>query len=163
MIMELDILTVKHFQEYPIWEYISCDSTKIKPVKRYPVDNMDDRIFGVQGRMFNGALIWMNFSNYYVDSKEYTDQFVLATFYHRRNDEDSIKLYRYHDSGYNNGHNPTAISKYLDMPIDDIFPIEINITHLLKRQCECSVYKLNKTPPMALTEKEWMRLAIKIN
>jgi hypothetical protein len=122
-------LSISDIKSVPIWQYSNDDSDelRVKPVKKIPVKNLFGKVVATQVKLANGMLFWAIIGNVDIANQVLTEHFLTLSIY---NNHEWFNLARYHDLNYNeNG--PIALSKFLDMRLDDIFPISYDIRSLV--------------------------------
>ena len=118
-------LSIQDLESTSIWQYINDDSNELalKPLKTIPVKNLTGKIVATQVKLVNGSLFWGLIGNIDTTNQKLTEHFLTFSIY---NNGKWFSLARYHDSNYDtNG--PKALSNFLDLPKDSIFPIHYDI------------------------------------
>lgn len=161
----VDKLEISDFEAHPVWEFTTdeetddeeVDETWVGPVRRTPVKNLDGRVVGTQVRLANGRLVWGLLGNVDVNDSHSTAQFLALTVLDGGR---QFFLARYFDSWLAN-HGPKALADFLQMPIDDVFPISYDIRSCATGDVNALVGTIEKEPRERLTEAQIMALALR--
>jgi hypothetical protein len=127
----VDQLTPRDLETFPVWEYDLAtegapgrDETWVRPVEHYPVASLSNRVIGGMVTLRNGTRVAACLSNVDLHSEESTREFLLLGLWHQG---EWLHLARYFDADYaQNG--PLGLSRCLGLPVDDIFPIQYDIS-----------------------------------
>jgi hypothetical protein len=155
-------ITISDIKKYPVWEYISDeanypDESWIKPVKKYPVETLENRIIGLQVTIANGQKLWAIIENIDFSNDEITKHCIsLDLFYN----DDWIPLARYYDINYNK-YGPQQLADTIGLPIDEVFPIRYELPTSV---CKVNHYNngiIKKTPDVILSNDMIIDMIIK--
>lgn len=125
-------ITLNDIKRYPIWEYIYDDElypdeTWIRPVKHIPVKSLDNCIIGLQVKIANGEYFWAILEQIDLQDSRMTQQFLSINIYFHSK---WIPLARYFDLNFDR-FGPRQVAECLGLPIDDVFPIDYDFSHLV--------------------------------
>jgi hypothetical protein len=156
-------LTPKDFSEFPVWEYDldaegtdGQDETWVRPVKRYPVRDLDNRVIGTIVSLHNGSTLMACLGNIALDYVQSTREFLILSLWFG---EEWLHLARYFDVDYaQNG--PVGLASRLGLPVAEIFPISYDISHHAKGPHAVVRGIIKSEPARRLTEHERMSLLI---
>ena len=88
-----------------------------------------------------------------------TEQFALLKVFH---DGRSFMLARYHDIFFDAASNgPEALARFLQLPIDEVFPISFDLRALVLGAPAALVGAIHKEPRERLTRSELTQLALR--
>jgi hypothetical protein len=156
---KIESLTIADLKAHPVWVYVNDDSlgeTVVRPIKKLPVQNLDGKEVATQVRLANGQKVWALIGNVDASNPQLTEHFILLTIFW--NDK-RFTLSRYHDHDYAK-YNPDALAHFLEMKVDDVFPITYDLSGVSKGNAEALIGNIYKEPRERLTEEEIIRLAI---
>lgn len=121
-------LTPTDFKAHPIWDLRGEDKktgeTFVSPVEDLPVTDLGNRIIGLQVTLNNGRTVWGLMGNVHLDNLRRTEQFLSMSIFC---DGALFHLTRYFDTGLSVRFGPEALAKFLDMNVDDVFPIKYDL------------------------------------
>ncbi len=134
----------------------SRDETWVKPVRKLPVDDLVGKVAGTQVRLSSGRLVWAMIGNVDVHNAKATEHFISLSF---RLGRTWFHLARYHDFDYES-HGPKALADALQMPINDVFPIAYDLTHVSRGDPQILRGRILSAPRKRLSEAALMRLSL---
>ena len=143
----------------PVWQYLNSDrigETAVYPIKKLPVARLTGRLVGTVVRLANGQQRWALIGNVDPNNARLTQHFLTLSI------EDNGKwfvLARYHDINYFN-HGPEALARFLDLQIDEVFPISYDIARFCKGNPEALKGFILKEPKEKLTRAQIIALAV---
>ena len=146
-------LTVADFQAHPVWEFLNDDEigeTMARPVEKLPVETLDDRIVGTQVRLANGLEVWGLFGNFDVKNPRRT-RHILALSIERSGEW--FHLARYQDVDIAT-RGPEALARFLGLPVDDVFPISVDVRRYVRGDPAALTAVVLKEPQERLTREE---------
>jgi hypothetical protein len=152
-------LQVSDLRENPVWQNIidnEADEVSVFPVTQLPVSSLTGRIVGSPVRLANGQAFWAIIL--YLDAKNprKSEQFVVLRI---EKDGHWFDLARYWDLDYStNG--PVALSHFLGLPIDEVFPIAYDVTNHVEGERAALMGFVESEPRERLSEDEIIRLAV---
>ena len=123
-----EALTSTDLKKHPIWEYITDDAkapeTAVRPVMDLPAHHLGGRLVGAPVKLHNGEQHWAICSNISLRSLIATTHFLCLWI--EKNGQ-WFALARYHDVDFQK-RSPRKLAEFLGLPIDDVFPIEYDIS-----------------------------------
>jgi hypothetical protein len=154
-------LTPDDFVKFPVWEYDldaetseGRDETWVRPVRRYPVTYLDNRVIGTSVLLNNGTRMTACLSNIALRKPESTREFLTLSLWCQ---EHWLDLARYFDVDYAN-EGPAAVALSLGLTVDDVFPIRYDIAQHAKGAESVIRGVVESQPKRRLTEDERMEL-----
>jgi hypothetical protein len=155
----IEALDVGDLHAHPVWQYANVDGANemlVRPIRRLPVARLAGRVVGTQVRLANGTYVWALLGNIDESNARLTEHFLtLSVFQDRR----WFTLARYHDfDDSENG--PDALSRFLGLPIDEVFPIAYDIRHYVKGDAAALAGLIPKEPRERLARAELIALAV---
>lgn len=145
--------------KYPIWEFIidnEADDVSVFPVTQLPVVKMTGRIAGTRVRLANGQWVWSTILNFDVNSPEKNEHLLQLRL---ERHEKWFDLARYWDLDYH-ANGPDALSQFLELSKDEIFPITYDLTPYVVRDRAPLVGKVPMEPRERLPDQQIIRLAL---
>jgi len=155
-------LSISDFQRYPIWRYtnvdeLSGDETIVAPIEVAPVVNLDSCVIGVPVTLNNGRKLWAMLCNIDLENDLATRQFLQLSL--SLNDR-WFHVARYFDIDFEN-RSPSRLADALGLPLNQIFPIVYDLTHLVSGSSEVLHSKVLAEPDVRLSREERMKLALR--
>lgn len=154
----VDKLTISDLNRFPVWEFDLAneglpgrDETWVKPVKDLPVTDLSNRVIGTLTQLASGRSVFCLFDNIELQNQQMTEQFIGLTII--KENGDRFFLSRYFDSNYDT-HGPDALALFLEMPVDDVFPITYDISELVIGIEKVTKGIIQKENPEKLTDDE---------
>lgn len=155
----VDSLTVADLQAFPVWQYASregADETYVRPVKRTPVASLTGKVVGTQVALANGERIWALIGNVDTKNPRMTEHFLTLSVERKGQ---WFTLARYHDFDIaENG--PGALSQFLGLAPDDVFPISYDIRSVAKGEDAALQGQVLKGPRERLSRSEIIAMAV---
>jgi len=156
-------MEIAHFEAFSVWEFDLANETKpgrdetwVKPVWLYPVSHLDNRIVGTHLTLANGQTKFGVLSNVVLQDARRTAQFLLVQF---MEGQEWFPLERYFDVAYDQ-HGPTALAEFLDLPLDQIFPLSYDISSVARGLPEVVRGTIPIKPKEILSDEERMKLIL---
>lgn len=149
-------------QQYPVWEFIYDDEKSYpdeswaRPVRKIPVDSFDGRIIGIQVCLANGQHRWAIIGNIDLENERRNRQFITLNIYDHA---EWFMLARYFDVDYSQS-GPQQLADFLGLPIDEVFPIHYDYSHLVSCSDCCSKGKVQKEPAEQLTDEQRLKMIL---
>jgi hypothetical protein len=152
-------LVIEDLQRCPVWQYTDTeevDETYVRPVKRLPVWSLTGRVVATKSALANGERRWALLGNVDLTNPRLTEHFISMSV---ENDGKWFMLARYHDAFYAQS-GPQALSDFLGLSIDDVFPISYDVREHVKGSSAASVGTILKEPRERLTRAQIMAMAV---
>lgn len=149
-----DDISVDDFAISPIWEYLNWEDNQVQPVHALPVESLLNRIVGVEVQLKNGERTWAALSRISLNNARRTQEFLVAWF---EREGEWFELARYHDVDYDR-RGPYQLASFLGLPIDDVFPIEYDITAVAIGDPSVLRGIIHATPEVHLTDEQRIAL-----
>ena len=152
-IKPVESLTVADFRAHPVWEWLNDDEigdTMMQPVEELPVESLDNRVLGTLVRLANGSQVWATICNVDVANPRATQHFVFLSI--ERGGE-WFHLARYFDFDFTTL-GPEALARFLGLPVDDVFPISVDIRRYVRGNPAALAFSVPKEPRGRLTREE---------
>ncbi len=157
--ISVDKLCKSDLETFPVWTYTNSDKSGeliVRPVKRIPVENLSGKIVALQVKLANGTKVLATISNIDVSNPELTKHFLGISFLKRKR---WFHLARYHDFDYKK-RGPEQLSKFLEIKLDDIFPIAYDLSKFSKGHIQSLAGIITKEPDIRYTRAEIIALAV---
>lgn len=151
-------LTVSDLSTYPVWEYVAPGETAVRPVGDLPVDSLQDRVVGTQVQLANGSRTWAALSNISVRDARRTSHFLTVSI---ENKGTWFHLARYHDVDYDE-RGPKQLAEFLRLPVSSVFPIEYDLTGLVRADAIIVKGSIPLELQEKLSEDELIQLALQL-
>jgi len=159
----VESLTPKDLEEFPVWEYDldneaddGRDETWVRPVTKYPVKDLGNRIISATVTLRNGIRMLGCFSNIALGSLDSTREFLTVSLWHQGQ---WIDLARYFDADYER-RGPQALSQQLGLTVDEVFPIFYDISEHAFGLETVLRGSIEAEPKRRLSEEERMTLVL---
>lgn len=155
----VESLRISDLEAHPVWQYTNSDEageTAVRPIKRIPVTSLTGKIVGTQVRLANGNLVWGLIGNVDAGNPRLTEHFLTLSI--ERNGK-WFTLSRYHDFDYVD-YGPEVLARFLELDIDNIFPITYDITHYAKGNAAALEGEILKEPKEKLTRSQIIAMAV---
>ncbi len=127
----VDELTPEDFEAHPVWEYDlhaeaspDRDETYMVPLRRYPVNDLGNRVIGTRITLNCGAQFPATLSNVSLRNARRTREFLFLSLWHNGQ---WIHLARYFDVDYDQ-QGPEYLASQLGLSCADVFPISYDIS-----------------------------------
>ncbi len=138
--------------------YDELGETMVQPVEKLPVESHSLRIVGTQVRLANGSEIWGLLGNFDVTNPRATQHFLALSI---ERGGKWFHLARYQDSGFTT-HGPEALARFLGLPIDDVFPIAVDVRRYVRGDPAALTAVVLKEPRERLTHEELTAIAVRL-
>ena len=155
----VDKLNEKEIKEFPVWQFTNSDvpdETYVFPLKKLPVKSLSNRIVFTEFTLANKHKLFGSIANVSLENQRLNQHFISISIL---KNEDWFHLARYFDFDYNE-RNPNALAKFLNIPIDDIFPLSIDISKYCVSDQVSLILSYPKEPIEKLTRSEVIALAV---
>jgi hypothetical protein len=151
-------LQVSDLQRYPVWESVidTEPDVTVFPLTQLPVDSLSGRIVGTHVRLGCGQQTWSMIL--YTDTQDArkNEHFVQLDI---ERDGRWFFLSRYWDVDYErNG--PQALAQFLGMELDDVFPIDWDVSQYAKGHPAALSGFILREPRERLPIDEIIRMAV---
>jgi hypothetical protein len=147
-------LTADDYADFPIWEFTNDDEEhddlSMAPVIELPVTDMGGRLIGTQVRLANGTFRLGTLGNLHLQDVEATKTYLMLSLHQ---DDDVFHLARYHDVDRDT-HGPKALSEFLGLDIDDVFPISYDVSRFCLSHPSVTRNVIVADPPHKLDKQE---------
>ncbi len=148
------------FKIYPLWRYLNKDEmgeTMAAPLKKLPAKSADECLTGIEVRLASGKMIWALICNVSGDDAYATKHLMNISFFE---DGKVFHLARYHDA-CRDIYGPEALSKFLGMKIDDVFPIQYDLRALFSAGDPSALAgTIDKDPAEMLNKRQILDLIV---
>jgi hypothetical protein len=160
LLKKVEELTGDDLQAFPVWEYTNSHEeigeTIVRPVKTTPVKSLTGRVVGTQVRLANGIAMWALLGNVEGTNPRLTQHFLTLSVFA---DGRWFTMARYFDFD-SDVRGPRALSAFLRLPIDAVFPISYDIGGYCVGQRAALVGTIETEPRERLTRAEIIALAV---
>jgi hypothetical protein len=159
---ELDDLSPTDLKACAVWQFTddeSLNETVVCPVRMLPVKSLTRRIVGTAVHLSNGSEEWAFLSNIDLMNPQWNPHLTTITVLSNRG---RFHLARYHDID-NRENGPMALATFLQIPIDEVFPISYDISSLAVGNPLSLRGWIDKEPPERLTRGEIIKLALQVS
>ena len=158
-IKTVDSLTTADLKAHAVWRHVNRDESGellVEPAKRVPVSDLVSKIVGAQVRFANGAQAWAIIGNADATNSRLNEHFLTLSIARGNR---WFALARYHDPDFLE-RGPEMLAHFLDMQVDDVFPIHVDIREVVLGGPEALAFNLLKEPKEKLSRAEIIALAI---
>jgi len=155
----VESLTASDLADNPVWQYTNRDGASellVTSVTRIPVENLSGKLVGSKARLANGSEVWALFGS--VDSANPRSNEHLLVISVLRDDR-WFHLARYHDFDYAE-RGPEAMSEFLGLPVEDIFPISFDLRRFVTGSPEGLASTVLSEPSIRLSRAEIIAMAV---
>jgi len=128
----------------------------VRPVKGFPVKNLDGRLIGTKVQLANGREVWALVGNVDAQRPTQNEHFLTLSIEHAGKWFD---LARYHDIDFAN-RGPAALSKFLGLQVDEVFPISVDLRPFAEGIPAALANVIGKEPRERLSEAELIALSL---
>ena len=161
----VDQLTADDLIAFPVWEYTNDDGdgrgdqdeTWVRPVCGLPIATAENRVIGTRVRLANGLAPLALLGNVDLASREKTAHFLAISFFGTKGL--TFDLERYHDVDASQ-RSPEALAAFLKLRVEDVFPIEYDISQLVLADEHLARGVVNVQPSVTLTDDQLTALAM---
>ncbi len=153
----IERLAVEDFAISPVWEIFDdeSDETHVRPIDEIPVRSLELRLVGTKVQLSNGGLVWATIGNVDVANPNYTKH-VLALSIEKSGEW--FHLARYHDATVAT-FGPDALSEFLGIPVDEIFPISYDLTPYAIGERQALIGVVTKEPAERIRRADLIKMA----
>ncbi len=133
------------------------DETYVRPVEKLPINSLDNRVVSSWLTLANGQRVFGMLGNLDLFNLKSNLHFLGVSIFNTS--EQLFHLARYHDVDYmSNG--PSALGKFLDLPVEAVFPMRYDISDVAIGHPECisGIFPLDPQP--RLSERELIDMAV---
>ena len=158
-VMSVESLTVADVASSPVWKYTNSDGKGelvVRAETKLPVKNLTGRLVGTQVRLANGMHTWALIGNVDANNPRLTEHFLTVSIERAGK---WFALARYHDYDYAD-RGPDALSQFLGMPIDDIFPIVFDVRKYSLGNPAALTGSIGKAPREVLSRADIIAMAV---
>lgn len=155
----VDSLRVEDLQAFPVWQYTGRDAgdeTYVRPVRRTPVTSLTGRVVGTQVVLGNGERVWALIGNVDPNNPRMTEHFLTVSVERCGR---WFGLARYHDFDFAE-RGPDALARFLGLPVDAVFPLTYDISHVVKGRAAAIQGQILKEPRERLSRSEIIAMAV---
>jgi hypothetical protein len=154
-----DKLEIPDFEKHPVWQIVEDDkysSLMLNPVKKLPVEHLENRIVGTKVALADGTITWAILSNISATEKLRNTHFLNASI----NCNGSwFDLARYHDSDFER-RNGDVLAKKLGKSIEQVFPIVFDVSSIVSGEKSVLKDEINYLVRDQLTMSELISMAV---
>ena len=123
------LLTANDFEVSPVWEFVAEprdneNETWMTPVLSLPVDDLSGRVVRTSAKLADGSEFAAVLANVDLQDARKNAHFVMISI---ERDGTRFLVARYHDENWDTD-GPVALARFLDRPVDQVFPISYDIT-----------------------------------
>ena|ERR1700722_18192250 len=155
----VESLSVADLKAAPVWQYANRDGAGemvVRAVKKIPVNDLTGRLIGTQVQLANGTQAWALIGNLDSRNPRLTEHFLTLSIEHAGR---WFSLARYHDFDYAD-RGPEALSRFLGMTVDEIFPISFDVQRYAEGDPEALKGSIRKEPREKLSRAEIIAMAV---
>jgi hypothetical protein len=142
-----------------VWEYADgtdADSTWVRAVKSVPVESLIGKVVGQRVRLANGELMWALIGNLDAHDSGLNEHFVTLSI---ESGGKWFHLARYHDHD-SARRGPEALSHFLSLKVDDVFPIYFDVREYVKGSGEALTGTVERVPRNRLSRADLIALSV---
>lgn len=156
----VDEIQISDWEQYPVWEFATDmeeelpDETWMRPLKKLPVENLENRLIGVLVELNNGSKRWAMLGNLSLNDPEQTEQFLCLAIYL---DQGVFHLACYFDSDYER-RSPRILAEALGLTLEETFPIKYDISKYVVGDERVIKGEIHAEPKRKLSDDERMAL-----
>ncbi len=152
-------LTIEDISKHAVWEMTEegrSSDVFVKPVKKLPVETMNNRLVATKIQLADGSEIWALLGNIKPLNSQSTKHFLTVSI---ESEGKWFDLARYHDADHarRDGH---ALAKFLGKRLAAVFPIAYNISEVARGQRDSLVGTIESAPKERLSSDELIQLAL---
>lgn len=150
-------LTPLHFQKCPVWTFLNNDArgeTMVKPLSKLPVRDLDSCLIGTQVLLANGQRVNALIGNIESRDAKRTRLAISLTFF---KGAQKFDLARCFDPDYDD-RGPEALSRFLNLPVNEVFPISYDLTEFSEGTIEALKGKIENAPKLVLEPEQLLEL-----
>jgi len=153
-----DKLTVEDFRRHPIWKFTNTDDdeTAVQPIDSVPAFELGGCLIGTIFVLHNNISVPGMLSNIDLRNANKTRHLIGLKVFHS---DRVFHLAHYSEVDYLE-RSPDRLAEFLNLSVDDIFPIAYDISHLAVGDMSILKGVYPKEPERRLTEDEIFRLAL---
>jgi hypothetical protein len=155
----IDLLTASDLAASPIWKYTNRDGASelfVTAVSTIPVKNLNGKVIGSQVRLADGSERWSLIGNVDTTNPRFTEHWLTLSV---ERDGKWFHLARYHDHDYKE-RGPEALSRFLGLKIDDVFPIAYDLRIYVAGNLSLLVGAVPREPRQKLSRAEIIAMAV---
>ena len=155
----IDLLTASDLAASPIWRYTNRDGVHelfVTSITTIPVENLNGKVIGSQVHLANGSERWSLIGNVDATNPRFTEHYLTLSL---ERDGKWFHLARYHDHDYAE-RGPEALSRFLGLKIDDVFPIAYDLRIYVEGDLAALVGEVPRKPRQKLSRAELVALAV---
>jgi len=155
----IELLDIADLEANPVWEFANDDAsgeTLVRSVKQIPAKNLDGKLVGTKIRLANGATTWALVGNIDTEKPRLNEHFLTLSI---ERDGEWFHLARYHDLDFAI-RGPEALSRFLGLPVDEVFPISVDVRPYSEGNPAALANVIQKEPRERLSSAEIITLAV---
>jgi hypothetical protein len=155
----LPLIQVSDLEQHPVWETIlddEADDPSDFPVDPLPVTNLDSRFVATRVRLANEKQVWAMLFNVDLTDSRKTEHLVQLRI---ENNGEWFWLARYWDSDFEQS-GPDALAQFLGLSVDEVFPIQYDLTGLATGLPSVIKGQIPKEPRERLPRDEIIRMCV---
>ncbi len=155
------LIQVSDLEQHPVWEMILDDEAdedpSVFPIDSLPVASLDSRCVATRVRLANGTQRWAMLHNVRLTDPRKTEHLMQLSM---ERDGEWFWLARYWDAdAERNG--PTALAKFLGLPVDEVFPIQYDLTGTVTGSPAVVSGQINREPTERLSQDEIIKIIVR--
>jgi hypothetical protein len=159
--VELASIRISDLLRGGIWEFDTYhesthDGTRVFRIANLPASTLDNRVAAINVKLADGTLVPATIGNLDVKNPRGTRIFLSLSLYLLN---EWFHLARHFDVEYDR-YGPTALARALGKPLDLVFPISYDLSHVLIGDAACVVGQVPAIPQERITRSEAIRLAV---
>ena len=157
----IDALSAAELAAFPVWEFApesaSHDETWVRPIADLPVKSLDGRLAVTHLNLADGTTRLGILGNVSLDDPSANEHFLTLSLFATSGER--FHLARYHDADFAK-RSPAALAKFLELPVDAVFPISYDISNIASGASACLRGQLSAVPRTRLSHAEIISLAV---
>ena len=156
-----DTLRPADLESTPVWEFtnqeaLGDDELTLRPVRRLPVTDLENRLVGVQLRLADGSVHWGLLSNISLDAPDVTPHFLTVSVWCG---DRWFPLARYQDVARDE-FGPAQLAETLGKALSAVFPIAYDIRTIAQGHERALCGVIDAEPSARLSRAELIALAV---
>lgn len=153
------LIQVSDLEQHSVWEAIlddEADEPSVFPVQPLPVIKLDSRFIATRVRLANEHITWAMLFNVDLTDLRKTEQLVQLRIEHNGR---WFWLARYWDVDAESK-GPEALAQFLGLSVDEVFPIQYDLTGLATGLASVIKGQIRKEPRERLPSDEIIRMCV---
>jgi hypothetical protein len=144
------------FSKYPVWEWdLDSDDETLKPVVKYPVADLGNRILGLKCILANGDEKHCTLSNVELSDPVKNEHFLFISIFINGK---YVSKPRYFDISYNR--EMSSLVSVMKLSMDEIFPIRWDVSAFVSNKSKVKNGVIRDKPDILLTNAQIIDLAV---